>query len=167
MRPLDMKVSDMNVSWRRPSVVTAALFAAFGAWIWWYSQRFPASHGTTPGPAFYPRLLATCMIGLAIVLAVTAVLGLDRIEWRGLSRRDAGRWALMLAGLAGYVLVWTHSWYTLATFLFTFAVVQGFERASAWSSALFAAILTALMWALFGLGLDVPLQVVAIIHVAA
>lgn len=146
--------------WRHPSLATAVVFAAVAGWVWWYSGRFPPGMGAILSPAFYPRLAAAAMLGLAGLLAILAVLGMEHIDWRGISRAEMARWSMVIGLMAAYIVVWSRSRYEVATVLFGASFVYVFERCSLWRALLFAGLLTAAMWLLFAWGLRVPLEVV-------
>ena len=51
--------------------VNSVLLLALGVWIWWYSADFPSLDEGYPGPALFPRMIATGFVSCGILLLVT------------------------------------------------------------------------------------------------
>ena len=86
-----------EVSRRSGSLVEAGLLALLGAGILFDAHGYPPALGQgSPGPAFFPRLLAVLLIGCAAGLAV-------RASRRRETSAQPGGGAFRLAGAAAWV----------------------------------------------------------------
>ncbi len=72
--------------------VTAAVFVAAGLYVLMETWSYPGSPvAGAPGPAFFPQLLAGCLIVLSLSMAASALRARksgadDTIEWKGLRK---------------------------------------------------------------------------------
>lgn len=95
-----MKISD---------TVVGAGFVAAGALIFTATLTYPTLEGGHPGPALFPRILATLMIafgGLLSLRGLWARDASDTVAWRSLHRNPGFLNALVvLAGVLAYILL--------------------------------------------------------------
>ncbi|MDH3700304.1 MAG: tripartite tricarboxylate transporter TctB family protein [Alphaproteobacteria bacterium] len=58
----------------RRNVVAALALLAFGAWYAWLSAGLPERHmPNTPGPSFFPLVIVTLLVGLALALLIKGI----------------------------------------------------------------------------------------------
>ncbi len=66
------------------NVAAALVLLAFGAWYAWLSAGLPERHmPNTPGPSFFPLVIVTLLVGLALALLIKGIADLR-------SGRDTG-----------------------------------------------------------------------------
>ena len=138
----------------RADGVTAAAFAALGAYLVASGGGFPAGAGGLPGAGFFPQTIGALMVVLALGLFFKA-------RQRGGTAGFAFANAAQTAGAAGMLLVYLALWGTgffpLRTVLFLTLLLKFLGQR--WRSAAGAAlVLTTLATAAFQYGLNVSLE---------
>lgn len=108
------------------------------------------------GPGYVPLMLGVALIGLGLVLGVTAVIGgveleemLTAPDWRG--------WLCILAGGVIFIVLGIHAGLVPATFCTVFVAAMGDRTATLGSSILVAAAATIFGALLFHTGLQIAI----------
>ncbi|MFG3341078.1 tripartite tricarboxylate transporter TctB family protein [Glycomyces sp. NPDC048151] len=139
---------------RVQSIVAGAVPVALGAVAAWLSFGLNIGSLTEPGPGLWPLIVACLLVASGIgIIAVTAK-----------SRRDTeaftrGTVAVLAAagGLAVYASLYEIVGFEVPTVLLLFAWLKILSRESWLMSAILAVAVTAAAYALFIVGLNVPL----------
>lgn len=139
---------------RREDLAVAAAFFALGLYLALRAACFPAGIGRLPGPGFFPGLIGTAMMLLAIALPFS------RRRRAGNGRYNSGgsysRVLIALALTALYVALWGRIPFALRTGVFVAVFLR--SQAQPWRASLqVAAVLTAAIIAAFEYGLKVHL----------
>lgn len=146
-----MKLSD---------TVVGAGFATAGALVFAATLTYPTLDDGHPGPALFPRIIATLMIVFGGLLGVRGARARDttqRVAWGGLHRSTGFVNAVfVLVGTAGYILLVGPLGFLVAGGLLAFVLMWRL-RVAPLRALLVAAGFTALVYQLFARILRVPL----------
>jgi hypothetical protein len=138
----------------RSNLVVAAAFLLLGIYLAASAAGLPAGVGRLPGPGFFPQLIGSVTILLAVSLLVQTA-----------RRRDPGAFALAnkktVAGAIGltflYLLLWGTGWFALKTAIFL-ALLLRFLGQRWGVSVLVSLVLTATVVGAFQYGLRITLE---------
>ena len=101
------------------------------------------------------------MIALALILVLLSLTGREILKLPSISRRALMQWAAAVVSVASALAVWRVAGYVAAAFVLSMGLTQYFERDSQWwRTLLFAGGLTAIMWVIFTVLLNVPVRLV-------
>jgi hypothetical protein len=138
----------------RSNLVVAAAFLLLGIYLAASAAGLPAGVGRLPGPGFFPQLIGSVTILLAVSLLVQTA-----------RRRDPGAFALAnkktVAGAIGltflYLLLWGTGWFALKTAVFLVLLLRFLGQR--WGvSVLVSLVLTATVVGAFQYGLRITLE---------
>jgi hypothetical protein len=134
-------------------MIPGFVFLAFGVFLLASSFALPEGVGRVPGPGFFPKAIGAAMMVLAVIeIAGARKRRAEPQEWIGI-RMAAGAVAL----LAVYLVSWNLAPFAVRTPVFLAALLR--LAGEGWRASLtVAAVLTALVFAAFRLGLRLPLD---------
>jgi hypothetical protein len=138
----------------RSNLVVAGAFLVLGIYLAASAAGLPAGVGGLPGPGFFPQLIGSVTILLAVSLLVQTA-----------RRREPAAFALAnkktVAGAIGltflYLLLWGTGWFAVKTAVFL-ALLLRFLGQRWGTSALVALVLTATVVGAFQYGLRITLE---------
>lgn len=110
----------------RTDEIASVLLLLFAVGVFVVSRDYPSDLAGTPGPAFFPRIIAAGIAVLAIVQLARALFSGDRDE-HTITQSNTARVAVPAAFLVGYVLMLPLIGFFLTTvvFLTTFMYYSG------------------------------------------
>jgi putative tricarboxylic transport membrane protein len=112
----------MSVRIPHTDKVASILLILLGVGVFIISQSFPSSVTKTPGPAFFPRVIAGGLAVLALVQFIYATVG-DEIRGHTITLESARRVAVPVGFLVGYVLLLPILGFFLVTVVFLIIVM--------------------------------------------
>jgi hypothetical protein len=138
----------------RSNLAVAAAFLLLGGYLVASASALPAGLGRLPGPGFFPQVIGSVTMLLAVALLIQTA-----------RRREAGAFELANArGIAGaiglvflYLLLWGSGWFALRTAVFL-ALLLRFLGQSWTASIAVALALTAAVVGAFQYGLRISLE---------
>ena len=145
--------------WRRlvqPGVIGGAITLAIGLWVMSEAAGYPLGTARRMGPGYLPLVLGGLMAAMGSGLAILTL-------WRGEApvaeeeRADPRALLAVLAGLAAFALVLPRAGLVPAVAALVVISAQGSGQMRLPGTLLLAAGLAALSWAIFRLGLGLPL----------
>jgi putative tricarboxylic transport membrane protein len=140
---------------RNGDVISGALLAALGVYVFLESRTWPYYSEDGPGPGFFPAWYGIAMIVLSLALVVSAISKAqtpEAIDWPA-TRRALATWAAF--ALAAALMGWLGFLVSFALLTF-FVVVYVFQRPPL-TAVLVAVATSAGFYAVFPLALNVPL----------
>ncbi len=150
----------MNETSKGREIINVVVLLVLGAWIWWYSGRFPSLEEGYPGPALFPRFVSIGFIisGLVLIWEIVAKAKADsggEAQW--LATRSS--WLRLLGGI-GLVVSYPFL-QPLIGFVATLGLICFFMaillKAKIWTAALTAATTVLLIYLAFSNLLGVAL----------
>ena len=144
----------------RPAVLGGALALALGLWVMTEAGGYQMGTARRMGPGYFPSLLGAL---LALMGAALAALGLWRAEGAPEEEERADPRALVavLAGLAAFALLLPRAGLVPAVIGLVVIAAQGSGQMRPLGALVLAFVLAALSWAIFRLGLGLPLPAFA------
>ena len=145
--------------WRRlgrPGVIGGALALAIGLWVMSEAAGYPLGTSRRMGPGYFPMLLGGLMAAMGAALCL---LGFARGTAPGADdeRPDPRALIAVLAGLAAFALMLPRAGLVPAVVGLVLVAAQGSGQMRMAGSMVLALFLAALSWAIFRLGLGLPL----------
>jgi putative tricarboxylic transport membrane protein len=140
---------------RDGDVISGALLAALGVYVFLESRTWPYYSEDGPGPGFFPAWYGLAMIVLSLALVVSAIWKArtpEAIDWPA-TRRALATWAAF--ALAAALMGWVGFLVSFALLTF-FIVVYVFQRPPL-TAVIVAAATSAGFYVVFPLALSVPL----------
>ncbi len=140
----------------RPGVIGGALALAIGLWVMTEASGYPLGTARRMGPGYFPVLLGGLMAVLGTALALASLGG--REAPRGDDERaDPRALVAVLAGLAAFALLLPRAGLVPAVAGLVVIAAQGSGQMRPLGAVVLAVVLAALAWAIFRLGLGLPL----------
>jgi putative tricarboxylic transport membrane protein len=143
--------------------VSGAFFILFAGLVFYLSKDLRLMPGQNYGGAFFPRVIASCMALLGLILLVRGIRERGSVPWvEGLdwvrSPRHIGNFVLVVAVLVFYILVSDKLGFILTGFTSLFVLLMWLRGPSHWLQALIVSAVCVLgMQYFFGEFLRVPL----------
>jgi hypothetical protein len=141
---------------RVQAVVAGAVPLALGAVAAWLSFGLNVGSLTDPGPGLWPLIVAGLLVASGAGIIVVAVKA-GRSDGTEAFTRGTFPMLAAVGGLAVYASLFEVVGFEVPTLLLLFAWLRFLSRESWLSSAVIAVVATAVAYALFILGLGVPL----------
>ena len=147
-------------SWIRDAeVISGAVLAALGSYIFLQARAWVYLGPDGPGPGFFPTWYGVAMVALSLLLIANAIKAHHAgaggvIEWDG-----AGRALATWAAFAASVVLLKPLGFAVSFALLTFFIVKVVFRRSVRSAALTAFLTTAAFELIFPFAMDVSLPV--------
>jgi hypothetical protein len=145
--------------WRRlarPGVIGGALALAIGAWVMAEALSYPMGTARRMGPGYFPTLLGALMAVMGAALALSVLLR-DEAARDEDERPDPRALISILAGLAAFALLLPRAGLVPAVVGLVVIAAQGSGQMRPVGALALAVFLAALSWAIFRLGLGLPL----------
>lgn len=140
---------------RHPDTRVALCFLAVGAAVILTARTFPAGVGSLPGPAFFPVVLGGFTTLLAALVLFRAIR--SSAETQAAASGNLRAIGIVIALLAGYLLLWGYGTFLFRTLLFLTLLLRLFGES--WRAALIVAgLLSAFVVLVFQYGLRVSLS---------
>ena len=138
----------------RADHVAGAIFVLSGILVFALSGDLPFGTLSFPDAGFLPKIIATLLIGMGVLLAFGAR---DTAPFRALGWGDLGHAAavLVITGVAIYLYTWLGFVFTLPLLLFALLVLV--ERKGVLPSAVYSLTVTLLAYSLFRYVLNAPI----------
>lgn len=112
----------MSLRISRTDEVASVLLVLLAGGIFLVSRDFPSGVAGTPGPAFFPRVIAGAIAVLAVVQLVDTVVTREADE-RTVTMNDVVRFVVPAAFLVGYILLLPMAGFLLTTVAFLVALM--------------------------------------------
>ncbi|WP_335987422.1 tripartite tricarboxylate transporter TctB family protein [Glycomyces sp. MUSA5-2] len=159
--PQEEGADEPRAGGRVQAVVAGALPIALGAFAAWLAFGLKLGSLTDPGPGLWPLVVAALLVACGVAIVVVA-LSAKVFEAAPANRtesftRGTGAVLAAAAALAVYASLFEVVGFELPTLLLLFAWLRFLSRESWLTSAVVALSATAVAYALFILGLGVPL----------
>ena len=148
---------EASPGWRRlvrPGVTGGLLALGLGLWVMLEASGYALGSTRRMGPGYFPTLLGGMMAAMGLALAA---LSLWREEAGSEERADPRALLAVLAGLAGFALVLPRAGLVPAVVVLVVIAAQGSGQMRLGGTLLLAGVLAGLSWAIFRLGLGLPL----------
>lgn len=155
----------MSLRIRHTDKVAAVLLVGLAAGVYVASRDFPSGFGSSPGAAFFPRLIASVVALLAGVLFVRSVASSDARSY-DVSTADVRRFAVPVALLVAYVALMPILGFVLDTVIFLVALTRYSGVESYRESVSLAVGLGLVLHYVFGEFLHIPLPEGSVVSVA-
>jgi len=143
------------------AVVAGAVPVALGAFAAWLAFGLNVGSLTDPGPGLWPLTVAVLLVvaGAGIIVSAAIAKRRSATTSNGTEAFTSGTFAVLAAagGLAVYASLFEIVGFEVPTLLLLFAWLRFLGRESWLSSAVIAVVATVVAYALFILGLGVPL----------
>lgn len=150
---------------RRKNVLSGVMFIAFAALGLWLSRDYPVGTALRMSTGYVPRLLCWVLMTLGIIVLLQGMREKQASEPVADPPVSAGAPAtlrpivLVTAGLVAFGLALERLGLVAAIFLLVVIASFATRELKPWETLLAAAGLSVLTWAIFILGLGLPLQV--------
>lgn len=142
----------MKLSSNRLFLLAVALISGF---LLFQAMGWPLQSQYTIGPGFLPAVMLVVIIVCCVLLFIFDKSTADI----HLSKRALVRLGLYLVGLVAFILLMQHLGIISSVAIFTFYIVFAVERHS-WLEGVEVALATAfVVWAIFGLWLNIPITI--------
>jgi hypothetical protein len=141
-------------------VIGGALAVALGFWVMAEAAGYPLGSARRMGPGFLPVTLGGVLAGLGGTLAGLS-LWRDEPAPEDETRADPRALLAVLAGLGAFALVLPRAGLVPAVLALVLIAAQGSGQLRPAGALLLAAVLAGLAWAIFTLGLGLPLPAFA------
>ena len=149
---------------RRKNVLTGLMFIIIAAIGLWASRNYPVGTALRMSTGYVPRLLCWLLMGLGLLVLVQGALERDPPELPGERSPDDG-WiaqlrpvAVVTLGLIAFALTLETLGLVLSIFVLVTIASFASRELKWWETFAAAAGLSVLTWAIFILGLGLPIQ---------
>ncbi len=136
--------------------IAGMLVMGLGAFAVWGAFRLPLGKPSAPEPGFVPLVEGILLVRVGLWLVAESVSRpAEKVEWPAGEAKRMG--CYLSAAMLGYLVLMPVGGFTLSTFLFLTVTIRAWRRYSTPAAIIFAALITLVIYATFGVALGMPL----------